>query len=142
MRKIFVISTWISIILISNNINADGHQQSSKEVPAKAYILSPKDGEVVSTTFTVKFGLKGMIVSPAGIEKANSGHHHLLINGKQLPDLTKPLGSEVKHFGGGQTETKLTLSPGNHTLQLILADHMHLPHNPAVISEQITITVK
>jgi hypothetical protein len=142
MRKSIAKLTLITLALISCNISAENHQQASIGVPAKAFIISPKDGEVVPKNFKVRFGLKGMTVSPAGVEKANSGHHHLLVNGKQLPDLTKPLGSEVQHFGSGQTETTLTLSPGNHTLQLILADYKHLPHNPAVISEKITVTVK
>lgn len=109
---------------------------------AQAYIVSPKDGETVGQTFTVRFGLKGMGVAPAGIAKENTGHHHLLVDMEQLPPLDQPLGSDVKHFGGGQTEVTLTLPPGKHTLQLILGDHMHIPHNPPVVSEKITITVK
>lgn len=122
--------------LISAAALADGHSA------AKAYIVSPSNGETVSTTFTVIFGLKGMGVSPAGIEKENTGHHHLLIDMESLPPLDQPLGAEVKHFGGGQTETTLTLSPGKHTLQLILGDHLHKPHNPPVVSDPITIEVK
>jgi hypothetical protein len=109
---------------------------------AQAYIVSPKDGETVSQTFTVRFGLKGMGVAPAGIAKENTGHHHLLVDMDELPPLDQPLGSDVKHFGGGQTEVTLTLPPGKHTLQLILGDHRHIPHNPPVVSEKITITVK
>jgi len=105
------------------------------------YIISPQDGATVTSPVVVQFGLKGMGVSPAGFEKANTGHHHLLIDAN-LPDLTKPLGAEVKHFGGGQTETSLELSPGKHTLQLILADYKHQPHSPAVLSNKIVITVK
>ena len=108
---------------------------------ARAYIISPADGEVVGKTFTVKFGLQGMGVAPAGVERANTGHHHLVINGK-LPKAGKPMGNEVKHFGGGQTETTLSLEPGEHTLQLILGDHLHTPHNPPVTSKKITITVR
>ncbi|MCO4759826.1 MAG: DUF4399 domain-containing protein, partial [Oceanospirillaceae bacterium] len=88
------------------------------------------------------FGLKGMGVSPAGVKKENTGHHHLLVDMESLPPLDQPLGAEVKHFGGGQTETTLTLPPGQHTLQLILGDHLHTPHNPPVVSDPITIEVK
>lgn len=111
---------------------------------AQAYIISPADGAVVSSPLTVKFGLKGMGVAPAGIEKANTGHHHLLIDVDELPALDKPLIADAKHkhFGGGQTETTIELSSGKHTLQLILGDHLHIPHNPPVVSEKITITVK
>jgi len=111
---------------------------------AKAYIISPKDGETVSSTFTVQFGLKGMGVAPAGVDVEGTGHHHLLIDVDELPDLTKPLPStdQVVHFGGGQTETELTLPPGEHTLQLVLGDFTHTPHSKPVMSEKITIHVE
>ena len=111
---------------------------------AKAYIISPKDGETVEGTFTVRFGLKGMGVAPAGIIKENTGHHHLLIDVTEMPDFSLPLPAtdNVKHFGGGQTETDLTLPAGKHTLQLVLGDHLHIPHDKPVVSEKITITVK
>jgi len=108
---------------------------------AKVYIASPEDGATVSPTFTVVFGLEGMGVAPAGVQTANTGHHHLLVNG-EAPDMSMPLGAQVTHFGGGQTQTTLTLEPGEHTLQLILGDHLHVPHNPPVVSDQITITVR
>lgn len=108
----------------------------------RAYIVSPKDGDVVSSPVTVVFGLQGMGVAPAGVDKANTGHHHLLVNDKSLPEPGKPMGSNVKHFGGGQTETQLTLKPGTHTLRLVLGDMMHVPIEPAVVSELVTITVK
>lgn len=109
---------------------------------ATAYFITPKDGDVVSSPLTVRFGLTGMGVAPAGVEKANTGHHHLLVDSDALPPMGKPMGNEVTHFGGGQTETVLELEPGKHTLQLILGDHFHIPHDPAVVSEKITITVK
>lgn len=115
---------------------------------AKTYIVSPKDGDTVKGEFTVVFGLKGMGVAPAGIHLADkpTGHHHLLIN----TDVTKliamniPLPADDKHvhFGGGQTETTLTLPPGEHTLQLVLGNWTHVPHDPPVYSEVITITVE
>ncbi len=113
---------------------------------AKLYIISPKDGATVKKTFTVKFGLKGMGVAPAGIymgEEMPTGHHHLVID-SELPNLKLPFPKDEKnlHFGGGQTETTLTLEPGEHTLQLVLGDHSHIPHDPPLVSEKITITVE
>ncbi|MGV6806490.1 MAG: DUF4399 domain-containing protein [bacterium] len=110
---------------------------------AYAYIIEPIDGATVTSPVKIVFGLSGAGVAPAGIEKANTGHHHLLVDMAELPDLTQPLPSNdnVRHFGGGQTETEITLEPGTHTLQLILGDHLHTPHNPPVKSDQITITV-
>lgn len=111
---------------------------------AKVYIISPVDGEVVSNPVRVVFGLKGMGVAPAGVDKANTGHHHLLVDVAERPALDKPLPSDDshRHFGGGQTETTLELSPGKHTLQLIMGDKNHIPHNPPVMSEIITVIVR
>ncbi|EKE67750.1 DUF4399 domain-containing protein [Gallaecimonas xiamenensis] len=111
---------------------------------ASVYFIAPADGATVSQTFTVKFGLHGMGVAPAGTNVANTGHHHLLIDVDQLPDMSMPLPAteHIKHFGGGQTETQLTLAPGKHTLQLVLGDFAHIPFNPAVMSDKITVTVK
>src|SRR5262245_62978488 len=92
---------------------------------AKVYIISPKDGAEVTAPFTVQFGLKGMGVAPAGVTQANTGHHHLLVDVTEMPDLNAPLpnNERVRHFGGGQTEVDLTLTPGRHTLQLLFADY-------------------
>jgi hypothetical protein len=111
---------------------------------ARAYIISPQHGESVPTTFTVKFGLRGMGVAPAGQNIEGTGHHHLLINVDQLPDLTRPLPTtdQVRHYGLGETETVLTLPPGEHTLQLVLGDFAHIPHRNPVISKKITIYVE
>jgi len=130
------------LALLSFNAVSHGDDEHQYRSGAKAYIITPKDGQTVSKTFTIKFGVMGMSVSPAGVEKANSGHHHLLLDGKKLPDLSKPLGTEVKHFGGGQTETTISLEPGKHTLQLIMGDHQHKPHTPPVISSKISIIVE
>jgi Domain of unknown function (DUF4399) len=132
----------ILLAVVSSQTLAHGDHEDRQPLKAQAFIISPKDGDTVSKTFTVKFGLMGMRVSPAGKEVPNSGHHHLLIDADKLPDLTKPLGAEVTHFGGGQTETSITLEPGKHTLQLILGDHLHKPHNPAVLSKKITVIVE
>lgn len=110
---------------------------------AKVFIISPANGATVPTTFTVKFGISGIELSPAGIAKANSGHHHLLIDTDPLPDLTKalPATEKIIHFGQAQTETEITLEPGTHTLQLVLGNYLHVPHTTPVISEKITVTV-
>lgn len=112
------------------------------DTPA-AYIISPSHGETVTSPVTVKFGLKGMGVAPAGVERDNTGHHHLLIDLDSLPDTDKPIPADDQHvhFGGGQTETTVELEPGEHTLQLLLGDHLHRPHSEPVVSEKITITV-
>jgi hypothetical protein len=110
---------------------------------AKVYFISPKNGQTIKGPVTVRFGLTGMGVAPAGTVAENTGHHHLLIDAP-LPAMDQPLPKDVTHlhFGKGQTETVLTLAPGKHTLQLVLADAKHIPHDPPVVSEQITITVK
>lgn len=122
------------VICFSSYVNA--------KQPPELYIISPLDGATVGEMVTVQFGLKGMGVSPAGLDKENTGHHHLLIDGKKLPMMDKPMGSEVSHFGGGQTETTIHLSKGKHTLQLVLGDFQHIPHDPPVVSKSITITVE
>jgi Domain of unknown function (DUF4399) len=120
--------------------------QAREPAPAGAevYIVAPKDGSTIKGPVTVVFGLKGMGVAPAGIKFDNSGHHHLLVDSDPPADLSRPLPANEKtiHFGKGQTETTLTLPPGKHTLQLVLGDMLHVPHEPAVISRKITIVVE
>lgn len=111
---------------------------------ARVYIISPSDGVTVGREVTVRFGLSGMGVAPAGVEKKETGHHHLLIDVATLPPAGQPIPNDEhhKHFGGGQTETLLHLSPGTHTLQLELGDANHVPFDPPVVSKRITIHVK
>lgn len=111
---------------------------------AQVYFITPADGETISGPVTVRFGLTGMGVAPAGIEKENTGHHHLLINVAELPPLDEPIPADDshKHFGGGQTEVTVELPAGTHTLQLLVGDLNHIPHEPPVMSERITITVQ
>ena len=111
---------------------------------AAVYIISPKNGASVHNPVFVQFGLKGMGVAPAGIKFDNSGHHHLLIDSAPPSEMGIPLPAtdKIVHFGKGQTETTLNLSPGKHTLQLLFADLNHIPHSPPVLSQKITITVK
>jgi hypothetical protein len=107
------------------------------------YFISPSDGETVSGKVTVRFGLTGMGVAPAGVTMAGTGHHHLIVDAP-LPPMNLPIPKDATHlhFGNGQTETTLELAPGEHTLQLLLADALHVPHEPPVVSKQIRITVK
>ena len=119
--------------------------QTASPAGAKVYIINLKDGAEVMSPFLVQFGLSGMGVAPAGVEKPNTGHHHLIIDTKLTDEQMKapiPADDTHKHFGGGQTEAMVTLPPGKHTLQLVLGDWSHIPHNPPVMSEPITITVK
>jgi hypothetical protein len=120
--------------------------QNSSTSPAGAtvYFVSPAQGERVTSPVTVRFGLAEMGVAPAGIPIKNTGHHHLLINVPDVPNLSEPLPSteNIKHFGLGQTQTELDLPRGAHTLRLVLGDHLHIPHSPPVMSETLTITVE
>jgi hypothetical protein len=107
------------------------------------YIISPVDGETVSNPVTVRFGLRGMGIAPAGVAMEHTGHHHLLIDSAPPPfDMPVPADAKHLHFGKGQTEAQVTVAPGKHTLQLLLADHLHIPHDPPVLSQAITITVR
>lgn len=118
---------------------------------AQVYFINLQDGDSVEAPFVVQFGLSGMGVAPAGTEKENTGHHHILINrpplgeGAEDAELMEngvPTDDNHRHFGGGQTEVTLDLPAGQHTLQLVLGDEFHVPHNPPVASDVITITVK
>lgn len=137
----FLISIVILFSVPHSALAAD--RVSHAPTTAQAYILEPADGTSVAETFTVKFGLSEMDLAPAGEDKANTGHHHLLIDQQALPNLTAslPATQQIRHFGKAQTETELTLEPGKHTLQLILGNYLHVPHDNPVISEPITITV-
>jgi len=124
--------------------DAPGLPTTKAPAGAEVYIISPKDGATVGENVTVQFGLKGMGVAPAGVDKEKTGHHHLLVDVKDLPPAGQPIPKDETHlhFGGGQTETTLTLKPGTHTLQLELADQNHIPFDPALVSKKITIHVK
>jgi hypothetical protein len=110
---------------------------------AEVYIISPANGAKVHSPVHVVFGLKGMGIAPAGVKFENTGHHHLLIDIDVPKDLEAPLpaSEHIVHFGKGQTEAQVPLSPGKHTLQLLLGDMNHIPHSPPVVSKKITITV-
>jgi Domain of unknown function (DUF4399) len=110
---------------------------------AKVMILEPADGATVKSPVTVKFGVEGMEVAPAGTDKPNSGHHHLYID-SALSDDGSPVPADGQHihYGKGQTEAQIDLAPGKHTLQDVFADKNHIPHNPPVVSDVVTVTVE
>ncbi len=111
---------------------------------AKVYFISPENGAKLKSPVTVRFGLSGMGVAPAGTVKEATGHHHLLIDVDTLPatDMPIPADDKHRHFGGGQTEVSVELAPGKHSLQLLLGDANHIPHDPPIVSEKITIEVE
>jgi hypothetical protein len=112
---------------------------------AEVYFISPQDGATVSSPVTIRFGLKGMGIAPAGIKFDNTGHHHLLVDtdiSEVALDAPMPATDKILHFGKGQTETTLTLAPGKHTLQLVFADYLHTSFDPPLHSKKISITVK
>jgi hypothetical protein len=113
---------------------------------AEVYFVGLSDGDTVTSPVTIRFGLSGMGVAPAGTDAANTGHHHLLINrapfGEDDVGFGLPADDNHRHFGGGQTEVTLELPPGTHTLQLVLGDLNHVPHDPPVTSDVISVTVE
>ena len=123
-------------------------QDSKAPADAKVYFVNLKDGDTVSSPVLIKFGLSGMGSAPAGLQgdaTANTGHHHLLVNAElKGDDLKGPIPADEKHvhFGKGQTEARVPLPAGRHTLQLVLGDWTHVPHDKPILSERITITVK
>ena len=141
--KATLITVFCALLFLTAPHAAAQDLVSSAPENARAYIIEPSDGETLPETFTVKFGLSEMELAPAGTDKANTGHHHLLIDRPEF-ELTASLPStdRIRHFGKAQTETELTLPPGEHTLQLILGNYAHVPHDKPVMSEQITVTVK
>jgi len=110
---------------------------------ASVFFITPADGDTVSNPVEIEFGIEGMVVVAAGVNDAHSGHHHLLVD-TDAPDMGLPIPADANHihFGDASTSTELTLEPGQHTLRLLLGDHLHIPHNPPIISAPITITVK
>ena len=112
---------------------------------AEVYFIAPQNGAKLHSPVTIKFGLKGMGIAPAGIKFDNTGHHHLLVDtdvSELNLDAPMPATDKIVHFGKGQTETTLTLTPGKHTLQLIFADYLHQSFDPPLTSKKITVTVE
>ena len=144
------ITPFSGLVLLAFGLPVYG-QEAAPAAPARTpapanamvYFLSPANGATVSSPVTIRFGLRGMGVAPAGVTNPNTGHHHLLVDVDTLPPDNLPIPNDAnhRHFGLGQTETELMLPPGQHTLQLVLGDALHIPHQPPVVSEKITITV-
>ena len=124
-EKKFQYSSFLFFIMLLSLTGIVQSSVSQQDIPPKLYIISPTDGSTLENPIKIIFGLSGMGVAPAGIEMANTGHHHLLIDLDVLPDKNLPIPSDEKHrhFGAGQTETSINLTPGTHTLQLMLGDH-------------------
>ena len=131
-------------LLSASAIASEAVAPTPAPVGAGVYFIEPTDGATVEQEFSIRFGLRGMGVAPAGIAHPNTGHHHLLIDVDAPPKAgeTIPNDDQHRHFGGGQTEVALKLAPGTHRLRLLLGDHLHRPHDPPVMSEEITVTVK
>jgi len=118
-------------------------QRSPAPPGATVFIISPASGATVSSPVSVKFGISGISVAPAGQNTRNTGHHHLLIDTELAnPDAPVPADGQHVHYGKGQTETSIELEPGQHTLQLVLGDGNHVPHQPPIVSKVVTITVE
>jgi hypothetical protein len=150
MRAIAIAIFAAAFAAISASSPASAEGTPSPE-GARVYFIGLKDGDKEKSPVLIRFGLRGMGVAPAGVEAENTGHHHLLIDRPPLgegaegaAELTQnmPADDNHMHFGKGQTEVVLELSPGEHTLQLVLGDKDHIPHNPPVMSKRITITVE
>ena len=142
MNKLVSIATYAAVLAL-------GGAAIAGETPAPegagVYFINIKNGDTLSNPVTIQFGLKGMGIAPAGTEKEHTGHHHLLIDESlESDELNEPIPADEQHvhFGGGQTEKTLELPAGTHTLQLVLGDWSHIPHNPPVMSEKITVTVE
>jgi hypothetical protein len=143
-------SLWLAALLVAGlavhavGVAAEASGGRTPSAPgATVEFANLADGEVVPPGFTVRFSISGMGIAPAGAAIENTGHFHLLIDLPELPDLGQPLPAteHIRHYGKGQTSTELDLPEGQHTLQLLLADHLHVAHDPPVMSEIITITV-
>lgn len=141
-------SGMLCLLVSVNGLAEDSANRPNSNAPknASVFVIVPTEGQVLQADapITVRFGLRGMGVAPAGIIVEQTGHHHLLIDQSVLPDLTQPLpaSEHIVHFGRGQTETDIRLKPGPHTLQLILGNHYHIPHDPPVISQKVHIIVE
>jgi Domain of unknown function (DUF4399) len=133
----------LALLALAGSALAADLPRSKSPSGAELYFISPKDGETVASPVTVRFGLRGMGIAPAGVAMADTGHHHLLIDAN-LPATDRPIPADERHvhFGKGQTEASVTLAPGKHRLQLLLGDHLHIPHDPPVASKTISITVR
>jgi hypothetical protein len=141
MRRRIIIASCLSLLAVA----AVALDRTAPPAGAEVYFITPQDGATLGSPVTVRFGLKGMGIAPAGIKFDNTGHHHLLIDtdiSELNLDAPLPATDKIVHFGKGQTETTLTLTPGKHTLEIVLADYLHESFDPPLHSKKITITVK
>ena len=155
---IILFSIFLIISCESNdNDNAVNKKISIQNVPAsppsikravsptgsKVYFISPKNDEIVSNPVSLEFGSEGVEIVPSGQDQPATGHHHIIIDA-ELPNMNIPIPADDNyvHFGDGSSSTQLTLEPGVHTLQLLLGDFLHIPHDPPLYSEKITVTVE
>jgi len=136
-------TTAVSAGQAADKLPATGTHRSPSSEGASVGFKTLQDGDVVPPQFTVEFQVSGMGIAPAGSKIDNTGHHHLLIDVTEMPDMNLPLPAteHIRHFGKGQTKAELKLSEGEHTLQLLFADYSHTPHEPPVMSDKISITV-
>jgi len=140
MNRLFFLALGASVLASM----ALAQQRMPAPAGAEVYIISPRDGATVHNPVRVQFGLKGMGIAPAGVKFDNTGHHHLLVDtdlSELKLDAPLPATDKIIHFGKGQTETTLTLTPGKHTLELLFADYLHMSFDPPLHSKTITITV-
>ena len=149
-RRHYFATLALGLMLATTASYFASHSARAQDVPrtpspsgASLYFISPEAGDTVSSPVKLRFGLSGMGVAPAGVVKEKTGHHHIIID-SPTPDLGFPVPKDAKrvHFGGGQTEASIELEPGKHTLQLVLGDANHIPHDPPVTSPIIEITVE
>ncbi|MGY6695420.1 MAG: DUF4399 domain-containing protein [Roseinatronobacter sp.] len=151
------IGIFVSVLVLSGGVAfADSHSHSHshdhaqiERTPApegaSVYFITPLDGETVSNPVTFRFGARGIGIAPAGVDWPDTGHHHMLINidASEIDfGMDVPFSETHLHFGGGQTETTLELPSGTHTFMLLMGDHFHVPHDPPIMSEMITVTVE
>ena len=137
---------FLFVVFLSKLIVSIVHAGDSPSVPGtKIYFINIKDGDKVKSPVLIQFGLSSQMgLAPALVDWPDTGHHHLIIDAP-TPDPNKAIPSKSEnhiHLSGGQTELKVDLEPGTHTLQLILGDYSHIPHDPPVVSEVIDITVE
>ncbi len=144
MKRILLALALAGLTATAMTAGASGLPITQAPAGAQVYIISPSDGATVGQEVTVRFGLEGMGVAPAGVGKEHTGHHHLLVDVAEPSAAGQPIPADAHHihFGGGQTQTTLKLAPGTHTLQLELGDQNHVPFDPPLVSKKITIHVE
>jgi hypothetical protein len=137
-----ILISFLALFVLNGPTSAASGNPTPSPPGAEVYFIGLKDGDTIPTKSVIHFGLRGMGVAPAGTDRANTGHHHLIVDAP-TPALDAEIPNDMQHlhFGAGQTETELTLSPGEHTLQLVLGDKNHIPHSPPVSSERIKVKV-